>query len=131
MGPTIQDISFLLGLHPHGEKFGPDLDLSDISFEYRVLDKPTKGKTKHISAYRSFLLACMGEEGSEVSKFEHIAFLIYWLNKFVFCTTSVAITKEYTALAVALSIGKPIALAPLVWSHLVRGVHDYVQSDFT
>ena len=31
----------------------------------------------------------------------------------------------------ALSIGKPIALAPLVWSHLVRGIYDYVQSDFT
>ena len=66
----------------------------------------------------------------DVTDDEHMAFLIYWLNKFIFYNSSVAITKEHTQLALALAKGKPIALAPIVWSLLVRGLHDYVYSGF-
>ena len=64
---------------------------------------------------------------------EYVAFLIYWLNRSIFCSSLVSITKEHTNLALVLALAevKPIALAPIVWSLLVRGLHDYVASDFT
>ena len=91
--------------------------------------KSKAGKTKHISAYKTWLLYFKSK--GEVTDDKHVAFLIYWLNKFVFYNSSVAITKEHTSLALALAKGKPIALAPIIWSLLVRGLHDYVLSNFT
>ena len=57
MGPTIADISALLGLLPHGDYFGPE-NTSDTEFTYPEVEakgKSKAGKTKHISAYKSWL----------------------------------------------------------------------------
>ena len=114
MGPTIADISALLGLLPHGDYFGPE-DTSKMEFTYPEVEakgKSKAGKTKHISANKSWLQHFKGQ--GEVTDDEHVAFLIYWLNKFIFCNSLVAITKEHTQLALALSEGRLIAMPPIV-----------------
>ena len=132
IGPTIVNISALLGLLPHGDYFGPEYSL-DSEFTYpevEVKGKSKTRKTKYILAYNTWLLYFKGK--GEVTDDEHVAFLIYWLDKLIFCNSLVVITKEHTnlALALALAEGKPIPLAPIVWSLLVRGLHDYFLSNF-
>jgi hypothetical protein len=66
------------------------------------------------------------DDKAEVSEMEHIAFLIYWLNKFIFCSSNLKITKYYTDLAKALSVGQEIALAPIFLAHFYRCMKDLV-----
>ena len=131
MGSTMTYMSALLGLLAHDDYFEPEYSPNSefIYPEVEVKGKSKAGKTKHISAYKTWLLHFKSK--GEVTNDEHIAFLIYWLNKFVFYNSLVAITKERTSLALALAKGKPIALATIVWSLLVRALHDYVLSYFT
>ena len=63
MGPTIADASALLGLLPHGEYFGPE-NTSDAEFTYpevEVKGKNKTGKTKYISAYKTWLQHFKGQ----------------------------------------------------------------------
>ena len=109
IGPTITDVSALLSLLPHRDYFGPKYS-PDSNFTYpevEVKGKSKAGKTKHISAYKTWLLHF--KRTSEVTNDEHLAFLIYWQNKFVFCNSSVTIGKEHTGLALAFTEGRPIA----------------------
>ena len=81
MGPTIIDISALIGLLPHGDYFGPEYSpYTEFTYlEVEVKGKSRVRKTKHISAYKTWLLHFRGE--GEITDDEHVAFLIYWLNK--------------------------------------------------
>ena len=78
MSPTIQDVCFLTGLPAHEEDITPRLTF-DLSFEH-----PKTDKGKGVTALSHFVSACMGQV--EVSDQEHLAFLIYWLNRFIFCS---------------------------------------------
>ena len=125
MPPTIANISALLGLLPHGDYFRREY-YPDAEFTYpkvEVKGKAMPGKTKHILAYKPWLLHFKGKgkgKGEDkVTDDEHVAFLIYWLNKFIFFNSSASITKEHTNLALAFAEGKPIALAPIIWSLIV------------
>ena len=77
MGPTISDVSALLGLLPHGDYFGPEYSPnSEFTYpEVEAKGKAKAGKTKHISAYKMWLLHFRGQ--GEVTDDEHVAFLIY------------------------------------------------------
>ena len=93
MGPTITDVCALLGLLPNRDYFGPEHS-SNSEFTYpevEVKGKTKTGKTKHISAYKTWLLHFKGQ--GEVTDDEPVAFLIYWMNKFIFCNFSVTTTK--------------------------------------
>ena len=87
LGPTIVDVSALLGQLPHGDYFGPEYSPNSefIYPEVEVKGKSKTGKTKHISAYKTWLLHFKGK--GEVTDDEDVAFLIYWLNKFIFCNS--------------------------------------------
>ena len=81
MGPTIANISALLGLLPNREYFGLEYS-PDAKFSYpevKAKGKAKLGKTKHISTYKTWLLhfKSKGEGEYEVTDDEHIAFLIY------------------------------------------------------
>ena len=77
MGPTIADVSALLGLHTHGDYFGPKYSPnSEFTYpEVEVKGKTKAWKMKHISAYKMWLLHFRGQ--GEVTDDEHVAFLIY------------------------------------------------------
>lgn len=99
MAPTLQDVAFHTGFHPHGEE----------------VDKYVYPNKKKLS-YSGFLFAV--QKSSVVSDHEHISFLIYWLKKIVFCVLSQKITEDFTELAKALSLGRKLAIGPLVLAHL-------------
>ena len=93
IGPTIADVSALLRLLPHGDYFRPEYspDSEFMHLEVEVKGTAKARKIKHISAYKTWLLHFRGQ--GEVTDDEHVAFLVYRLNKFIFCNSSVAITK--------------------------------------
>ncbi|XP_059637842.1 uncharacterized protein LOC132279816 [Cornus florida] len=126
MSPTIQDVCFLTGLRPHGEEIHPLLFNPHIAYDYPTKDAATG--TRHISSYSHFLSVCKGT--GPVTLTEHIAFLIYWLNKCMFRGPAGAITKDFTQVAIALASGQKLALAPLVLSHLYRAIHDFIAVNF-
>ena len=77
MGPTVADISALLGLLPHEGYFGPECS-SESEFTYPEVEVKGKTKTrkmKHISAYKTWLMHFKGQ--GDVIEVEHVAFLIY------------------------------------------------------
>lgn len=79
-------------------------------------------------AYTRFVSLFHGE--GEVTDEEHVAFLIYWLNKFIFCVSSSRITKDFTDLAKALALGRAVAMAPLVLAYVYRGMHDLLENKY-
>ena len=97
MRPTIQDISYLLGFHPYGEELTLNFDegKADFTFPETVVEKGKTITPKVINSYGGLFMFFCGTMDTIVSDEEHMAFLLYWLNKFIFCSTSQAITKEH------------------------------------
>nr|KYP40720.1 hypothetical protein KK1_037938 [Cajanus cajan] len=90
--PTLLDIAAITGLTPLGDRFHPDVFEDEISIKELSItwDKKT---------YLAFINAHVGQPGTPVSPFEHIAFLMYWLSACVFCTPSLQVPKYYFTLA--------------------------------
>lgn len=118
MGPTIRDICFLTGLRAHGEEANFFTSQKLPLFNY-----PSSGLS-----YSAFLAKFKGTK--EVDDQEHVAFLIYWLNKFFFCVSSKKITKDFTDLAKALASGKKLAMAPLFLAMVFRGMKNLLDKRF-
>ena len=94
IGPTITDVSALLGLLPYEDffelEYSPDFEF--IYPEVEVKGKSKAGKTKHISVYKTWLLHFKSK--GEVTNGEHVAFLIYWLNKFASKTLQLPLPRS-------------------------------------
>ena len=101
---------------------------AEFTFSGTIVEKWGTVTCKVINSYSGIIMAFCGKLDIDVSDKEYMTFLLYWLNKFIFCSASQAIMKEHIPLAWALSQGQTIALASLVWSHLVQGVKDFLLS---
>jgi hypothetical protein len=109
--PTLFDIAAITGLRPTGQVFDP----TKIKNPRDFFDFQKTG-------LNSFLAENMAT-GPEVSDKEHIAFLTYWLNFFVFCPSSLQITVSCSNLAIQLHQGKDICLAKLILAILYDSLH--------
>src|ERR1044072_1969496 len=109
--PTLFDIAAIAGLRPTGQVFDP----AKIKNPRDFFDFQKTG-------LNSFLAENMAT-GPEVSDKEHIAFLTYWLNFFVFCPSSLQITVSCSNLAIQLHQGKDICLAKLILAILYDSLH--------
>lgn len=119
MGPNIQDICFLTGLRTHRIEANCFLSQKTLIFTY---------PTEKTLTYANFVVYYHGE--GDVTKIEHVAFLIYWLNKFIFCVSFGKITKDFTVLAKTLASSQQLSMAPLVLAFLYRGMHDLLDKKF-
>ncbi|CAL2246403.1 unnamed protein product [Prunus armeniaca] len=54
---------------------------------------------------------------------QHMLFLLYWLNKFVFPNCSSAVLLEYKHLAEAMHNHTDVGLAPTILAHLYKNLH--------
>ncbi|XP_059670735.1 uncharacterized protein LOC132316243 [Cornus florida] len=126
MAPTIQDVCYLTGLKPFGIDVSTLLVEEDSPFIFPSKQTGTKSSE---SSYGKYLTSTM-DPRVPVNDAEHIAFLLAWLNKFLLCVPAFQVTKDFIHVAVALSRGKHLALAPLVLSHLYRGIYDLLISNF-
>ena len=61
-------------------------------------------------AYSAFIKN-MGMPRSAISDYEHVTFLLYWLNTIVFCSKSVKAQTRYLSLAALLHEGKKLHLS--------------------
>ena len=61
--------------------------------------------------------------GVEVSDQEHIAFLTYWLNFFVFCSSSLQVTVRSSNLAIQLHRREDICLGKLILASLYESLN--------
>lgn len=91
MAPTVLDICHILGLSPIGTPIGPDFPDLLIPFSLPSLN----------SSYSAFVKAENRREGPVTDR-EFFSFILYWLYKFLFCTSSQRIIPEFAPLAKAL-----------------------------
>ncbi|CAL8162514.1 unnamed protein product [Prunus armeniaca] len=119
---TLLDLSALVGLRPDGPQFdalvGNSISIPDDNFGIEF--------TK-LKSFASFIREHNKVDGV-VTEEEHVAFLQYWLCRYLICSPSFKIVKANFPLAVALSRGESYALGPLVLAYLYRGINDLLHS---
>nr|KYP34663.1 hypothetical protein KK1_044361 [Cajanus cajan] len=121
--PTLLDIVAITGLKPLGDRYLPNILEEEIPMTETLIfwDKKT---------YFAFVSAHHGEEGTPVTDFEHIAFLLYWLSACVFCTPSLQVPKYYYTLAQALHLKKKICLSKLLLASFYNCLDEAFKSLF-
>ena len=116
ISPTLYDMAFLTGLPPTGETYLPDM-IPTVSISGIDLSNKT---------YSAFVKRNMGT-GDSVSEGEHVAFLMYWLCAFIFCTKSLQVAMAYQDLAILLHLEKPLCLSKLLLATLYDSLREGVQ----
>ncbi|KAK6934429.1 Aminotransferase-like, plant mobile domain [Dillenia turbinata] len=111
---TLEDVMILGGLPVVGESVMSSLTEDLMDLEMRLKEERMKlvnGKAKK-PCQTAWLNHFMGS-GTE---FEHLAFLTLWLSRFVFPSPSDTIGQNVFQIAIHLSRGTRIALAPALWA---------------
>nr|XP_011461809.1 PREDICTED: uncharacterized protein LOC101301378 [Fragaria vesca subsp. vesca] len=119
---TLLDLSALVGLRPCGAPFdvvvADSIPIPDDICGIQITQSPN---------FPSFIREHNKIEGA-VTDEEHVAFLHYWLCRYLLCSPSFKIIKANLPLAVALSRGESYALGPVVLAYLYRGINDLLHS---
>lgn len=55
---------------------------------------------------------------------EHVAFLLFWICRFLVCCRSKKVTRAYLAVVVALTTEQEIALGSFILSHIFKDIND-------
>lgn len=112
---TLVDIYHLLNLPADGDIILPNFsDPSQSSFHCPL-------ESSHLS--NTTFLACeMGRSGSKVTFQEECSFYLYWLCKFLICSSSKRITLGNSPIATALASDRRLALDPFVFVILYRSL---------
>ncbi|RYR54991.1 hypothetical protein Ahy_A06g030247 [Arachis hypogaea] len=76
MGPTLMDILALIALPVDGEFVLRLIDYSEDDFDINF----------ELNSISNFIQIDMGSKGDPISDSENVAFLLLWLNSFVFCS---------------------------------------------
>ncbi|PRQ45637.1 putative protein-serine/threonine phosphatase [Rosa chinensis] len=141
MTPTLLDMAAIFGFRPNGvavcatakfpTSFHASLKPKTVTNDKKAKDE-AEAKAKQLLNYSTFYAThAVDEEVTEnrrrpPKQYEHAAFLLYWLCKFVFCAKSNKCTLEFTGIAEALSAGMPLALGPFVLARLYRTLRNVV-----
>lgn len=133
MSLTILDVCTLIGLPSIGTEISANHRLNMLPPKLHDKDdrKEAMNKSKRSRNY-STLYKIYAEVDSDslnrkpVKEDEHVAFLFYWLCKYMFCCKSGQCPRDYAALAEALATGTKLALGPFVLAYLYRCLHDIV-----
>jgi len=114
--PTLLDVAGLTGLKPTGQSFNPDSHDSEISFDFTRLANGNFIKDQRVTT------------SAEVSDKEHIAFIIYWLSMYIFCSRSIQVPKGFKILAIQMHEGRDICLSKLTLGSLYENLNQAVTS---
>jgi Protein of unknown function (DUF1723). len=108
MTPTLIDISMITGL--------------DVTSSGNSMSLNTKNqydfKTKSIGGWSGYVAAYMGQ--GSVTPREHVAFLLIWLDKFLFCGSSCGPTTNWQFLAEALETKRQFPLGKILLGYLYQ-----------
>ncbi|CAL9218441.1 unnamed protein product [Arabidopsis halleri] len=113
---TLEDVMVLLGFSVLGSPVFATLDSSGESMREKLENEWKKVKTDNGKFVTQIAwMARFMDSGDEL---EHVAFLVLWLSYFVFPSRFYHLYKAGFPIAVHLSSGSRIALAPAVLAHL-------------
>nr|ABA94547.1 hypothetical protein LOC_Os11g37180 [Oryza sativa Japonica Group] len=108
MTPTLIDIIMITGL--------------DVTSSANPMSLNTKNqydfKTKSIGGWSGYVTAYMGQ--GSVTPREHVAFLLMWLEKFLFCRLSCGPTTNWQFVAEALEAKKQFPLGKILLGYLYQ-----------
>ncbi|XP_057448031.1 uncharacterized protein LOC130739675 [Lotus japonicus] len=113
--PTLLDVAAITGLWPIGDDY----------HSVPAAAKPISIPTDNISFGR--FIKDHYVENDEVSDAEHVAFLLYWLSAYVFCTKSLRTPAKLLPLANLLHEGRQLAMARLVLGNLYQIMNEAVE----
>jgi hypothetical protein len=110
MTPTVADVFTLTCLHPMG------------AFVHNLM-APSKGPEEDILndipfSYNNFIKAVKGSSNSPVSYKEEYCFYLFWICKFLACTSSKRVINYYLPIARFLANGTPVDLGSFVLGEL-------------
>ncbi|CAL2238070.1 unnamed protein product [Prunus armeniaca] len=122
MAPTLLDMAQIFGFRPHGR-------LVDAVGDYHrrknqeKLAKPFTISPALINQNCSFSNYLRKFSAEKDKDQQHMLFLLYWLNRFVFPNRSSAVLLEYRNLAEALHNHTDVGLGHTVLAHLFKNLH--------
>nr|CAD41939.2 OSJNBa0070M12.16 [Oryza sativa Japonica Group] len=108
MTPTLLDIIMLTSLDVTSSANPMNLNTKS-TFEF---------KTKSIGGWSGYITAYMGK--GPVTPREHVAFLLMWLEKFLFCGSSCGPTTNWQFIAEALATKKQFPLGKILLGYLYQ-----------
>ncbi|XP_050223281.1 uncharacterized protein LOC126673245 [Mercurialis annua] len=114
MTVTLLDLALMLNVPLDGERINPNLRA----------DAPQFNLTKAQKSYGAFVKLFMGEEPYKPDRNEHIAFLAFFIAKYILCTSSFRVTEDCFLLATALADGRRCNLGEFILAHLYRSLGD-------
>ncbi|KAM5587447.1 hypothetical protein ABKV19_006077 [Rosa sericea] len=119
MSVSLLDVAAIAGFRPHGTTY-------DCTAQLKPKTKFRHGR--HFE-YGSWIDYHNSDKSNKVVDQEHIAFLLYWLCRYVFCVPS-GISKEWSHLAEVLHRRTDVALGELVLASLYMGLQKMTVNPF-
>lgn len=122
MAPTLLDMAQIFGFRPHGRPADAVGDYHRRKNQEK-LAKPFTISPATINQNCSFSNYLRKFSVEKDKDQQHMLFLLYWLNRFVFPNRSSVVLLEYRHLAEALHNHTDVGLGPSVLAHLFKNLH--------
>ncbi|KAL6280385.1 hypothetical protein ACE6H2_017266 [Prunus campanulata] len=122
MAPTLLDMAQIFEFRPHGRPVDAVGDYHRRKNQEK-LAKPFTISPATINQNGSFSNYLRKFSTEKDKDQQHMLFLPYWLNRFVFPNRSSAVLLEYRHLAEALHNHTDVGLGPSVLAHLFKNLH--------
>lgn len=112
MSPTLMDVTMLT-----------DLDVTTTINPWSLrIETSHRLQTKGAGGWSGYMSACKKNSGP-VSDREHVAFLNMWLERFVFCGSTLGPTTNFQGVAETLASGRPLPLGVYLLGATYRLLH--------
>ncbi|CAL9006533.1 unnamed protein product [Prunus brigantina] len=122
MAPTLLDMAQIFGFRPHGRPVDAVGDYHRRKNQEK-LSKPFTISPASINQNCSFSNYLKKFSVEKDKDQQHMLFLLYWLNRFIFPNRSSAVLLEYRHLAEALHNHTDVGLGPTVLAHLFKNLY--------
>ncbi|CAL9012728.1 unnamed protein product [Prunus brigantina] len=122
MAPTLLDMAQIFGFRPHGRPVDAVGDYHRRKNQEK-LSKPFTISPASINQNCSFSNYLKKFSAEKDKDQQHMLFLLYWLNRFIFPNRSSAVLLEYRHLAEALHNHTNVGLGPTVLAHLFKNLY--------
>ncbi|CAL2265136.1 unnamed protein product [Prunus armeniaca] len=122
MAPTMLDMAQIFGFRPYGRPVDAVGDYHRRKNQEKVAIPFTisLATINQNCSFSNYLKKFSAEKDKDQ---QHMLFLLYWLNMFVFPNSSSAVLLEYRHLAEALHNHTDVGLGPTILAHLFKNLH--------
>ena len=114
MTPTVFDVFALLGLRPMGAMAHPLMAVGTDPDDDLLKGMPL--------GYNDFIKHAKGTGASPVSYKEECLFYLFWICKFLACTSSKRVINYYLPIAQCLANGIPVDMSSFLLGELYRAM---------